>query len=336
MKNFEKLFPDFVGNENALQQLSEQIAVGRFPHALLIEGPTGCGKKTLAKHLARIAVCSHPDTHARPCGICADCHKAGQHIHPDITLIEGAIGSKDLNVDAIRDLRAGAYILPNEAAVRVIILANAHLMNDVAQNALLKILEEPPAHVVFILTCENRAQVLSTIRSRTAVTTLGAVEWEQAKPVLTKKLPTADTNALQTAFVAAGGIIGRVGDTLNDELMQKITAAMPEFAAALASQNAWDLLAATAPFEKEKLAVPPLLSELKLLVRDALIIHYGGAATLSTAPDAAKMLATRQSGVRLMRMLEELKYLERARAHNMYHPLLLTQLTARLHKAAQE
>lgn len=74
-------------------------------------------------------------------------------------------------------------MLPNEAAYRVLILAEAQTMTPQAQNALLKILEEPPAHVIFILTCENRSQLLETVRSRCVCLTLQPVAWDEAAPV---------------------------------------------------------------------------------------------------------------------------------------------------------
>jgi DNA polymerase-3 subunit delta' len=166
-------FGDFAGNAQAKKLLAADIDAGRFPHALLIEGEAGSGRRTLARILARAAVCR--SSAERPCGMCDACRKSE---HPDITLYgdEGSI----LSVDTIRSLRQEAYVLPNESAYRVMLLAGAQSMTPQAQNALLKILEEPPRHVLFILTCENRTQLLETIRSRCVCVTLGAVDWDEA------------------------------------------------------------------------------------------------------------------------------------------------------------
>lgn len=331
MRNSDILFPDFVGNENALRQLSVDIAAGRFPHALLLEGPAGCGKKTLARMIAAAAVCS--DTAHAPCGDCENCRKAREGIHPDIEEIKGGVGSNSFHIDRIRELKEDAYILPNEAAVRVLILCDAHTMTPQAQNALLKILEEPPKHLVFILTCENRAQMLSTIRSRTQAITLSGVEWEEAYPLLKKRLPDTDEQTLKHAFAISGGVIGRVLTDLSDNTLEKVLDIAKKLAAAVVSGNEWELMAVTGGLEKDKAAVTGVLNALQLIFRDALTLHYGGVTTLSTAPETAKKLSQALSGQRLTALLKEVESLQGAQLRNMNQTLLLTRLSARLYAA---
>lgn len=331
MRSSDNLFPDFVGNENALRQLSVDIAAGRFPHALLLEGPTGSGKKTLARMVAAAAVCS--DRANAPCGQCENCRKAKEGIHPDIEEIKSEGGSHSFHIDRIRELRENAYIMPNEAAVRVMILCDAHTMTPQAQNALLKILEEPPKHLVFILTCENRAQMLSTIRSRTQSVPLSGVEWEEARPFLQKRLPNMDEPTLSRAFAISGGVLGKVLSDLSDNTLQKVLETAPRIASALLSANEWELMAATAPLEKDKAAVTGVLNALQLIFRDALTLHYGGTTTLSTAPDIAARLAKALSGQRLTALLKDIEELRGAQLRNMNQTLLLTRLCARLRAA---
>ena len=332
MKSFESLFLDFVGNRNALQQLSVDIAAGRFPHALLIEGPAGSGKKTLARLVAGAAVCADADH--RPCGICAACRKAADGVHPDITEITGGSGDRSFHIDAIRALRNTAYVLPNEADCRVLILCDAHTMTPQAQNALLKILEEPPRHLRFILTCENRAQLLSTIRSRTAVISLGGVEWEEALPLLRQRLPDVNEQTLHRAFIVSGGVIGKVLSGLASDTLDKILELTPALAEALIAPAEWTFLSLTARLDKDKEAVTGVLSGLQLIFRDALVLHYGGTATLSTAPECAATMAARLSGARLTALLREIDYLRQAQLYNMNQTLLLTQISTRLRGAA--
>ncbi len=332
MRNSDLLFPDFVGNENALRQLSMDIAAGRFPHALLLEGPAGCGKKTLARMIAAAAVCS--DTAHPPCGQCEGCRKANEGIHPDIEEITGSGASNSFHIDRIREVREGAYILPNEAPKRVLILCDAHTMTPQAQNALLKILEEPPKHLVFILTCENRAQMLATIRSRTQAITLSGVEWEEAYPLLQKRLPEADEQTLKRAFAISGGVIGRVLTDLSDDTLEKVLRIAPQIAQALTSGSEWELMAATAALDKDKAAMTGVLNALQLIFRDALTLHYGGTSTLSTAPEVANKLAAALSGQRLTALLKEIEILRGAQLRNMNQTLLITRLSARLYAAA--
>ena len=326
----DRAFPGFVGNQNALHQLSVDIAAGRFPHALLIEGPAGSGKKTLARLLARVAVCGENDA---PCGVCENCRKAEKGIHPDVEEISGEGGNKSFHIDRVRALRDNAYVKPNEAAVRVFILCDAHTMTPQAQNALLKILEEPPAHLIFILTCESRAQMLSTICSRVQTVTLSGVEWEQAYPLLKERLPEADEQTLKRAFAVSGGVIGRALTDVSDDTLTKVLETAPKIARALLQPQEWALMQETAVLEKDKAAVSGVLNALQLIFRDALILHYGGTSTLSAAPDVARELAARLSGQKLTALVQEIEQLQLSQLRNMNGAILLTRLCARLRAA---
>lgn len=113
-----------------------------------------------------------------PCGVCKNCKKSVRGLHPDIIRIAPPEGKKEIPVDTVRAVRAESIIMPNEADVKVFIIENADMMNASAQNALLKILEEPPRHVRFILTAENPSLLLDTVRSRCAEVRLSSPETE--------------------------------------------------------------------------------------------------------------------------------------------------------------
>lgn len=149
--------------------LAAYASGGRLPHALLVEGLSGTLE--FARELAKIAVCSGetPTGAVKPCGLCRDCLKAGKNMHPDIIVRSGGDRARSFHVDEVREIRQEAYIRPNEAENKVFILENAQNMTAQAQNALLKIIEEPPANVVFILTCENKSALLETVLSRVSV-----------------------------------------------------------------------------------------------------------------------------------------------------------------------
>ena len=103
----------------------------------------------------------------KPCGVCSDCIKAQKNGHPDIFETDGIKGkSRNFTVDAVREIRDDAFILPNESDCKVYILKNGQNMNDQAQNAILKILEEPPAYVFFIIVTTSRSTMLETVLSR--------------------------------------------------------------------------------------------------------------------------------------------------------------------------
>ena len=123
-----------------------------------------------AYRMAAAALCT--SSGKRPCGVCRDCRKVQQRIHPDVTLVTRQDKKKELIVDQVREITREAYILPNEAERRVFILEEADLMNISAQNAALKLLEEPPNGAVFLLCAASARGLLETVRSRCAVITL--------------------------------------------------------------------------------------------------------------------------------------------------------------------
>ena len=320
-------FGEFVGNERVKRQLAADIDSGRFPHALLIEGEIGSGRRTLAKAIARAAVCGSEGE--RPCGACDACRKSE---HPDVTIYGG---EGTISVDTVRDLRQEAYVMPNEAPRRVMILANAQAMLPPAQNALLKILEEPPRHVVFILICENRTQLLETIRSRCVCVTLESVDWEDAAPLLRARLPRADEDELMRAHSLFGGRIGRVLEGMQDGTFRRVLELTPQFAEAVIAPTEWELMRLTGVLEKDKELTAGVLSGLSLVFRDALTLSYGGRACLSTSPETAKKLASRLSGKRLMALVQQVSTLQQAMRRNMNNTLFLTRLSACLREAAE-
>ncbi len=319
-------FGDFVGNAGAKQQLAAEVDAGRFPHALLIEGEAGSGRRMLAGIIARAAVCAGAGE--RPCGVCAACRKAA---HPDVTYYGG--DGAAVTVDAVRELRREAVVLPNEAAYRVMILCEAQSMTPQAQNALLKILEEPPRHVLFILTCENRTQLLETIRSRCVCVALGAVEYDEAAPVLRARLPRAAEEELRRAHALFGGRIGRVLDAMADGTFRRVLDLTPAVAEAIVAPQELDLLRLTGALEKDKELTAGVLAGLALLLRDALTLPHGGTG-LSTAPQTAALLAGRLSAPRLMALVGVVDDLQTALRRNMNNTLLLTRLCACLRRAA--
>ena len=137
---------------------------GRLSHAILVEGAGGAFSR--AKEIAKTILCSGEGA---PCGQCRDCVKAEKDIHPDLLVFSGGERTRSFHVESVREIRRQAYIRPNEADAKVFILENAQNMTIQAQNALLKIIEEPPGRVTFILTCDNKAALLETVLSRVSV-----------------------------------------------------------------------------------------------------------------------------------------------------------------------
>lgn len=141
----------------------------KLSHAYIISSPSQELRSERATELAMQMLCS--SNGVRPCGVCRDCRKVKNGVHPDLAVIkrlEDDKGNKkrDIQVDQIRSMAADAAVLPNEASGKVYVIDDADSMNENAQNAALKLLEEPPDNVRFILCVENAEKLLVTVRSR--------------------------------------------------------------------------------------------------------------------------------------------------------------------------
>jgi len=323
-------FDGFAGNDQAKSLVGAAVDRRRLPHALLIEGPRGSGRKMLASIIAQAAVCTAQE---RPCGVCAQCRKA-QTGHPDITWLRGDGTAKSLRVDVIRELREQTAVKPNEAAFKVAVIADADAMNVQAQNALLKILEEPPSYMLFIITAESRTRFLPTVQSRCVCVSLLGVEENTALSVLRSRLPEEDEAGLLTRVRLFSGCIGAVLDSIGDDEFTHTIDIISDIAAAVVSPAELDLMKATAPLEKDKPLTDAVLSGLKTVFRDALALSAGGTKTVSVAPKIAKKLATSLSQKRLVSCLEAVEEMAVSRLRNMNQTLLITLLCARLRAAA--
>lgn len=135
-----------------------------FSHAYIVWGGSAAEQAEFAEKLASAIVCQGAGQ--KPCMRCAHCDKALRHIHPDVITIDRNPDAREIYVDQIRALREDAVIMPNEAEKKVYIIHHAGCMNLYAQNAILKLLEEPPASAAFILITDSLAELLPTVRSR--------------------------------------------------------------------------------------------------------------------------------------------------------------------------
>ena len=184
---------------------------GRAPHAVLFVGPAGVGKTTLADDLAAGLLCTVEDLVARPCGACRACRLVASGGHPDVHRIgpDGAgrqvvIGGPGAKVRGIRDLIGELALLPVEGGARIAIVESAQRMNEDAQTALLKTLEEPSAGVTLILCADAEEPLLPTIRSRCARIRLGPVGTRVVEAILGDHGVADQPLAARVARIAAG------------------------------------------------------------------------------------------------------------------------------------
>ena len=158
-------FADVVGQEHVTGPLRIALEAGRINHAYLFSGPRGCGKTSSARILARSLNCVNGPT-PDPCGVCSSCVALAPEGPGNIDVVELDAASHG-GVDDARELRDRAFYAPAESRYRVFIVDEAHMVTTQGFNALLKIVEEPPDHLVFVFATTEPEKVLPTIRSRT-------------------------------------------------------------------------------------------------------------------------------------------------------------------------
>ena len=308
--------PRFCYNKRAQETLAAFVNSGRFPHALLLEGPEGSGRRTFAREIAAALFCRGEH---KPCGSCNQCRKVLERNHPDVEYYGGDGSRRSFHIDTIRQLRQNAWLLPGEAPCRVCVLCGAENMTDQAQNALLKILEEPPEHTVFILTAENRAMLLPTILSRVQTIRLEPLTPAEILPVLRERCPDQPGEKLEWAAETAD-TIGQALALLADESLQKHAQLAQRMLELLCNGSEYDLLTAVEPVSRKREDLLEVCTQLRqLLTAELTRAASGGESRFSTR--------------RITRMLEALDDLLPRVQQNGNTLLLSTLLALRLSQA---
>jgi DNA polymerase-3 subunit delta' len=213
-------FPSVLGNEETKVRLGQAILRNAFPHAFIIEGPSGCGKHTLALALSAALNCEKKDGLSLPCGVCDNCRRIFKKNFVDIKNLSKKEGRNTIGVEDIRIMKEDIYLSPTESAYKIYIVEEAQTMTPQAQNALLKIFEEPPAGVVIFLLCDSIQQILSTIKSRAQLVRMERLSDEVVKNALLNinefsSVAAASPDAFTAAIKLSHGSIGRAKEMLS-------------------------------------------------------------------------------------------------------------------------
>ncbi|MVN86967.1 DNA polymerase III subunit gamma/tau [Deinococcus sp. HMF7620] len=213
---------DVIGQEHVKDVLKAALSQGRVGHAYLFSGPRGVGKTTTARLIAMTANCTGPLP--KPCGECESCLSVRAGSHPDVLEIDAASNN---SVDDVRDLREKVGLAAMRGGKKIYILDEAHMMSRAAFNALLKTLEEPPGHVIFILATTEPEKIIPTILSRCQHYRFRRLTPEEIAGKLTglatREGVRADSDALQLIGRLADGAM-RDGESLLERMLAAGTA----------------------------------------------------------------------------------------------------------------
>lgn len=288
-------------NRQLLGRLESMTAERRIPHAIIIEGSDGQLNGRLARLCARAFLCECSQPLSGECRVCRIMSAYGGHA--DVTEVEGSGKSGAISVDTVRDLQESALRIPAEAGGQVFLLEECDNMQSAAQNAFLKLFEEPPPRVLFVLTCRSAMSMLETIRSRACI--LRAV-WPVSEP---------DENTAQIRELAGRFAVALVSEREADAVLLTGRYSRPS------SKN---------PAVRKELA--ELLAALRGVLRDALVMGAGAGRSEDESP--AAIVAGTLSPERVTAMIDELPVLEQALHTNAPIPLFTASMCARLRRAA--
>lgn len=184
-------FKDIENQERVASLLLSAIRRNRLPHALLFCGPEGSGQIEMAMALTQLLFCLQKKDE-QPCGECSDCHLIEERTHPDLSWLEPEEDSRVIKVEPIRELTSRSNLKPLRAPSKVFVIDHADGMNEVAQNALLKTLEEPEGSTYFVLISYALEKMLPTVRSRAQILNF---------------IPSSEEDEHKASLVEAQGIV---------------------------------------------------------------------------------------------------------------------------------
>lgn len=280
---------------------------GRFPHAFLLTGERGVGKKVFADYIAMTLLCESGNAcgEVSPCGECRHCKRILANTHPDVIKPEKSGKKQIYNRETIRGICTDAFTAPNDCEAKVYVFTDCADIEEGTQNLLLKLIEEPPDTVYFIFTAVNRSVFLPTILSR--VITLGIPECSEEDCLNALLDMGYAEDRAREAVKHCHGNIGNCYDWLEGTECSENIELCGNIAAAIADNNEYAVLAALHKIGDNRNRVKTVLEMLDKVVRDACMIRLGNIPLIGCAPEEAERLSRTLSRRRAEKLHEAIR-----------------------------
>lgn len=266
-------FKKIVGHEDIIGHFKSSIEMGKVAHAYILNGETDSGKKMLARTFARTLQCEKGGVD--PCGECQSCKQAKSGNHPDIIMVN----HEKPNVISVDDIRKQLVdtmgIRPYKSRYKIYIIPDAQLMNQQAQNALLKTIEEPPEYGIVILLTSNISKILQTVVSRCMVLNTKPVRERDMLNYLIRELGLDQDKAYFCLDFAQGNLGKAIKLAANDEYVQVINSVVSVLKN-IQDLDVEDLAVALNQIEQFKLSMDDYLDLMMMWYRDALMLKVTG------------------------------------------------------------
>ncbi len=311
--------------DSVVSMIKTMVSSDRLCHAFILCGERGVGKRTLGKYMAAQILCEGGT--GLPCGKCKSCRMIKNDAHPDFMTAKASGKSGNYLADDLRAVISDANVAPNEGSRKIYFLPGIDKALPAAQNVLLKIVEEPPEHVCFIMTAESKDKILPTVLSRAIVLNIDVPSEEECLEALLSE--GVGKNDADNAISIFGGNIGRCLEYLQDDEAKKLPQAVDEIMDCLISGDEYALLKSLSSLEKDRELCLDVLAALKTAIRDAAVQKLGGR-LYSVCRDKAKALSGSVRKSALQQMYDDITSAETKINGNASPVLCLSDLCGRL------
>ncbi len=336
--------PRVLGNRQTRERIGAGISGGTLPHAFLIVGPHGSGKSTLAYEISAALNCERrSDTQSSlPCGKCSCCKRIYEGNFPDVQTLKKQKDKVTLGVDLIKDFREDMFLSSTESDYKIYIIDDGECMTTEAQNALLKVLEEPPTGVVIMILATEADKILTTIKSRTQYIAMSRFTPEELEEHLlyssedARMLKGESSERFRSVIVSSDGILGeavRLSDRKQAAACAEEREQITDIVRAFICRKSYrELLRASGLLPTKRAELILILEEIIKAIRDLIAVKQSDSAPLLffLSRSEAAAVGADASVKSMIKVYEELERTHGLCSRNANVSNLIADLTARI------